>query len=772
MTTPSTSINDFSQLMLQFAQSGFKIFPYLKRFAIGDNVKGVPTNANGTNDEKTNKWSASSDLNKVLSWIQEEDIIGFGITSKTCFIIDIDCGIGKAKADKAMESFQTMKEKLNLPKPSITVQSPSGGYHLYYKKPDFDTKSCTNSKVFAGIDFPWHVTGPSYAGEWAKGTYALTGGRVDNELAPLSETFLKWLEEAHGKVEFKDATAGLVLSSDMVDTFDGSIPTVISSGERHYTILRLIGSWVRQGITRANTIVLIQEALKRCEGEGPKTLSDYIEELDNTLGKSTFNRPVPEPLKFFLDNMVYVKGEDGVYELPSRRFYNKGLRNVYAQHRWFIDPKESNPNSKAAIKEVYAYDQWIKDKDRISVEAVGYKPVKDKIFFGKHSGECVNLYQPPVIQSPDEESDIWDIFVKLVKVLDPNKWSLLIEWAACQVQIPYDKLQIAVGIISEKRGVGKNLFLYVISDCIGKPNFIEVNSVEELFGNHVEFPIKNHLVVINEASTQLSDRYGQKSIERYMERTKDIISKKHFNVNIKYLRTSNVDFYTNFAFTSNNLHALPMEENDRRFEIFMSDNEMLTPQEYGRLWNMTAGEISLIHGKLSEIELVTINAEYTATKVDRNKQMVIEASRSYVEVDLVDAIKNKISVFQKDIVTFELFAWFVLENSGKVSRGYCKDLFKKYCKPVYRKNSNRPRDPKVEIPHLEFKGDDISYKSFKPRYIYSVRNNIYYNKKGRDESVLFYKEQYDTNYAATVPGYIEPSTTFVDELLEKATKNE
>ena len=176
----------------------------------------------------------------------------------------------------------------------------------------------------------------------------------------------------------------------------------------------------------------------------------------------------------------------------------------------------------------------------------------------------------------------------------------------------------------------------------------------------------------------------------------------------------------------------------------------------------------LIRKKLKEVELVTMNESYTIEGIDENKQIMIDASMPFVESDIVDAIKSNKSVFKHDIVTFELFAWFVLNNTSKVSQGYCRDLFKKYCKPVYRKKGNRARDPKVKVPSLEFKGDDNIPTSEKQRYIYCVRNSANINsEQGRDEKVSVYVAMYNSNLAATDYNYVEPDAFYADEAIQQ-----
>lgn len=717
-------MSDFKQTMLEFAQAGFWVFPKLRRFKKGENVAGMPPGWNHNKDDKT--WASTTDIDTVLEWTNLPDIIGYGINRrKDCFIIDVDCGSGKKNASDALNSLNMLKQEFELPKASMVVRTKSGGYHFYFAHPEIDINMVIG--VLPGIDLPLHVVGPSKAGSWVQGEYIIIRGRPSNTLQPLSKKLISWLSKNHVK-KFVDTTFSLVgPEDDIANLHNGEIPAVVKDGERHMIALRLIAVWVRSGIPRSNILALLQALNERCEGGGlPGGLTPYVERLDDTLAKPSFNKKNPEPLEFFLKNAMYVKQQDGIFEIPSRNLYTVGLVNVYAHLHWYIDPPEG---STAQPKKVYAYKSFLEHKDRKVVESVGYKPVRDIMYYDPTQRcEVANMYVPPSHAKVEDERGVWDKFENFVSYLGRSKHIKLMEWAAWQVQNPDKKLQVAIALISETRGVGKNLFINIIERCIGMHNCVEL-SLSKLLEKHNDYPMHSHLAVVNETYDDMADGMNSKERNKAINEVKDLITNSSVSVNPKFLRITSVTSYVNYVFTSNTLSAIPMEDSDRRFEVFIGPETKMTVSEYAEMWNFSDSDIAVIYDNLSKLDIKTITNEYSAVIIDDDKRMAINAGKDFINAAISDAIRDRQYVFMEDIVIFEQFAWYVLNHVAKITQAHMHALFRTYCRPVYRKTSNQGRGAKMTVPSLEFKGDDFRPGCTKIRNLHSCRKHTYYNSK-------------------------------------------
>jgi len=98
-----------------------------------------------------NYWD--TDLEEALKWK------AYGIVlDDSWLVIDVDL----KKGEKAEVSYNTIKSLIPNINESLTIQTPSGGYHHYFRKPE-EIKIYKNKKAFPGIDFlsnGCYVVGP------------------------------------------------------------------------------------------------------------------------------------------------------------------------------------------------------------------------------------------------------------------------------------------------------------------------------------------------------------------------------------------------------------------------------------------------------------------------------------------------------------------------------------------------------------------------------------------------------------------------------------
>lgn len=733
---------DIKTLMVHVAQCGYHVFPLLKRYQKGENKAGTPP---GWNHNKPSPWQSSTDINTVLEWSSLPDLVGYGVNPRgnNVFILDVDCG----KSADAITSLRQLKDDFGLPKSSLTVKSKSGGYHFYYEHPDFDIVSST--AMLPGIDIRAnnsYVHGPDSKGDWKKGFYTIVDGDYSDILQPLNDKFVEFLRAHHAK-KFRDNTSALISDPQHVTLLSGEIPESIPEGERHMTLLRLIGSWCRAGYPRANILSLLNTAFTKCEPGPPSNIDAYIDRVDDTLAKASFSRTHPEPLQFFLDNAIHVRDHDAVYEIPQRRVYYKGLNNLYAKHHYWIE------NDKGKQIKRYAYKEWLEHKDKKEVDGIGYKPTRDIIFRdGAQNCEVVNVYVAPNLPQVTFDEVLWQRFVDFCKYLFGEKYEFMMDWAAHQVQRPHQKLQFATAIISESRGVGKNLFLKILSDCIGKHNAVEFR-LHQLIESHVEYPLSKHLVIVNEADRDISDVYSNKQQDRIIEEIKTLITEDYVSVNPKFVRISSVTSFVNYVFTSNNLHAIPLDQHDRRFEVVLCDVLKKDKEYYAPLYDILRHpeKAAVIRKGLENREITLVDQSYSADRIDSMKQQVILAGKSFIDQRIEEAINNKESVFKYDVITADLFGWFVIHHVANVTQSTSQNLFKKYCKPIYRANAKQPRGLKLPSPAVEYKGQDYRPATTKTQNIYTCRDAHRYRVEASILDTQDLSLQFHGNYKASQP---------------------
>jgi hypothetical protein len=679
---------------------------------------------------------------------------GYGVNPRNnhALILDVDIKEGKY----GLQSLERLISKFGLPKSNFIVRSKSGGRHLYYKYPE-------GVGDIVGIPFPnfQHIDIRT-SNTFVVGPCSLNGKYVMEHGHPSEHHLLVDVgEKVVDLLPKKQQIAAQVIDVNPVTdiSISGEIPDVIRMGERDNTIIRLIGSWVRAGFSKKNVIILTQAAIDRCEKSksDPITIEEYLPKIESTFEKSTFSRPVPEPLQFFIDNAIWVKAIGGVYEIPSRRVYVKDLTSMYAPHVYYI---ENETASGTKVKEVSAFTAWKKSKRRKEVQGIGYHPVPDTITFDDvQNAEIANLYMPPDFPSIDEVPcpipDIDKYFEDFCHYLFGKKADFMLDWAAHIVQHPDQKLSIAPVMVSEARGVGKNMFFDIISCLIGKHN-AAVFSTDQISSKHNDYILRNHLVLVNESYISAADRWSRKSRNQMIEDIKMLITDYAQSVDPKFITPFMTRSYVNYIFASNNLNAVPIEANDRRFEVLIIDAAPAKKEVYDRLWkiadNSNTGKLlaAYLRQHLMERDIKLVQVGKTASEVDEDKALVIAANRSSAEESLFFAIQNNESVFKNDIITFELFAWYVLEKvDPTISLENIRGLFKTMCKPIYVASQRLNRQLTVDYPALTVKNSTIPAGRGR-KGIYTCRRFAYYDDhRDIDSGVL--TNAYNINFDATRP---------------------
>jgi hypothetical protein len=735
------------------------------------NKLGTPVGWNHNRPDHRYSLPSTIDVEEIKGWEKYGDnLLGYGINprEKRALILDVDVGGDKEGA----KSLNTLVFDFGLKKADFIVQSKSGGLHLYYKYPDNATIVGLPIDNIPHIDIRTSnnfVVGPGSLG----GKYRIKSGTIETPLVELPADLVKIMPRKKGitveltesNIENTKSFSGNDPLKPVVSDFGvgeanplkGEIPDLIVKGERDNVLVRLIGSWVKAGHSRNNIIALLESAIDKCEDKDELDINEYIAKVETTMQKSSFSSIQPEPLQFFIDNAIYIDSLDGVYQIPDRRYYIKGLDSLYAPHFYFVEKETATGTKK---QEVSAFKAWKKSSKRKNVENIGYKPITDHVFFDKaQNARVCNLYSPVVHVDMTSEvqrarlkyPDIRKRFLRLCEYLFGDKTELMIEWAAHQVQHPDIKLGFAPVMISETRGVGKNLFFDIMASLVGRHN-TAVYSSDTIMDGHNDHVLKNHLVLINESYVPITDRYAVKAQASMVERIKMLITDSAQTVNPKFIAPFNTTSYTNYIFASNNLAAVPMEIGDRRFEIIIINaTKTLGPEFYGPLWEITGDDetamllASEIYNFLKEVKIYSINAGFTPAD-DVYKEMVRHAGRSEIEARVYEDMDENRAIFAGDLITFPLFLWYILNHiDPNVTQTVAKNVLRSVAKSLTTPSlKGKPRRASMMVPDYTIKGQYVP-EGKKREAVYAIRNYKHWYNAEMDEI----KDEYYKNFYFT-----------------------
>jgi len=753
--------NEIINGALNMAKLGYHVFPLLKKLQKGQNSRGTPKgwNHNALDDKKS--IPSTTDLDTIALWGEYGELVGYGVNprGRRAVILDIDIKNGKVGANSLKALIRDFGLNIN----TFCVRTQSGGLHLYYSYdniPEGFYVKGTGIEGYPDIDLRADnsfVNGPYKGGKYSIVKDLPTRNLPQKLIEQLPLQPLVANQTIH--VEFDDASA-LSYGDSLLK---GIIPDIIHDGERDNTLIRLIGSWARK-YPIETTVILTKEALRRCEGSEMK-IEDYIPKIETTYEKSNFKPIAPEMLEWMEDHLILIAERKSVYDL-SQRSHNALIMKEAAVDKfrnWIYYIEDENTNKKHKI---YAFTAWMESPKRQSLKSYGYFPKNVRDFYCDiQDAKVANMYSPP-FENFSVKKDVSyqryvDKFMLFCQELFGSECEFMLDWVAHQVQKPYEKLTLAPVLISEVRGVGKNLFFDIVKNMVGKWNTTEAD-VTEAVDKFCEFATKHHLVLINEANVDVRDKRGINMRRELLERLKTKITENMQTVEPKYIGRFNTRSFINYLVAGNTMDAIPVEEGDRRFHVIQINAVRKKRAYYDDLWALARSpnedaEATERAFALREVFLkreITLLFKGDAAKMSQAKQEMIDSNKSSEQIEIDEAIMNHYSIFRSTIITRELFYWYVqrkLPGGHRLSQGAIRDLFRSNFKPISTVTlQGRAKQMLVKLPEQEINGSILPEES-KRCALYTVRNHGSYDSA--DTSWLH--ADYNKALEATEFGYKE-----------------
>lgn len=704
------------QLLIEFATHGFEFFPL---------IKPAPGRKLGT----PKSWPdlGTDDIATINSWLPTSKY-GFGMTfgSRRYFAFDLDGAEGVANFEAAMAAH-------NIPHPSIIFKTPSGGRHLLYKYPDdvkiknisgwcFDKQQ---SKQGTKIDI--RADG-GFIGSFGarENRYVLVHGSAASELVELPSTVPLPIQETKASLVASSLslTKDLVMAqqgTDVASPLYGEIPSIIYDGDRDNTLFNLVASWVRAGLSKGNIMILLREALRRCEGDA----SDIpIEDMvDRTMCNPDFMfAKRSNALQSMLKSLVFVHDINRFVTLHDSSIMTKA-----AAETRFANVQQEVELKSGKSKWMPVFNIWQRDEARLMVANIGYKPGDDTVYIdGLTKKKMVNTYRSPDI-TPVRNDVLFAKFVDFAITIvgdDKEKGKMLVEFIAYLVQKPAHKIGIAPVIISTKQGIGKNFFLKIVSELLGETNVTSLHS-DNIASNFNSAMAQYQLVVVNESVGDNGlNKLTKSKNEQAMSRIKSMITDYNQSIERKGVDITTVKTYGNFMFFSNDISAISMSMEDRRFRCFINE---LPPKGKDYFDSMdvlkTAEGQSAIMFGLKTLELARIGDYMTSYDKSVDDLRVINSSYTPMEQDISQDIDEGRGIFAGRFTSKELFMMYMSDRHGeRISMSMCGKLMRTFFEPLrINTKSKNCVTLKIDMPSFIIEGDQLRGGPNRENYVYQLK---------------------------------------------------
>jgi len=295
----------------------------------------------------------------------------------------------------------------------------------------------------------------------------------------------------------------------------------------------------------------------------------------------------------------YVMANDMFNKIGSAEFYNHSQLNNFHSH---------------LIKDATLTDLMLNNAEFAKAEtfitSAKFKPgildiTKPGIIPLISRGKVLNIYIPNHLAAvKGDVKFLIDFFIWLV---GRNKWKVIEEWIAYNIQYPGEKIKWSLVIVSTIEGAGKGLLVRIISQILGFENVNENANYKHLVNTHNTLLIGTQVLVLNEVS--LGDF---KSKAEGTNALKNFIADDYYSCNFKGKPMVKLPNFTNIIILSNDVTVVQAANGARRYfysNITRTEEELIKITDEGffeKAWNFVdsdAGGSALINYFKNEVKI-------------------------------------------------------------------------------------------------------------------------------------------------------------------------
>jgi len=679
--------NDVLEWAKKFASAGYYVFPLIH--TSGGPIKpfGWARNKNPTHNgepvAQIKIISATNNPLEVDEWPvrvrsgYKSTVCAYGVLGVGHVLVDLDVKKGKDGFNEFLELSKTYK----IPEPTLVVKTKSGGFHLYFKKPSkyaiAEIKTLAGltlaGRKYSGIDIRGDggmIIGPTCEGTqlaWREGEYMLIRGEPGIELTEFPEGLVKALTKTviSNDLDNIQDTADVRVDDDVMQVLRrGEIPKVLPEGQRNEGFYAFINGLKNRGIPKDTARVLCDQLAKSC-GD-PESLKDSVNITDMLNRVYTVDLENPYnmahdliaiglfQLMSYKAKIHYVVLEDNPYLVTRSPHDESAMRVLMA--RYTRNVMQTNGKSKP----VNPIDILIKIlPDTNKVDSLGFKPGAPSIFSNSEdtgSRRFLNTFSAP--QIPDSpaglDDTIYDEFKFVVSRIfgseGSEEYRLGMDFSAWVIQHPGRKPAICPYVMSRNRGVGKSLYIDLMTLVAGTSKIGEdqarLTKIDEIGGRFFD-PSMYTLIMFDEVQFPVHKdmRKEATTFWRYM---KNLVTTGKIPVEIKGGNTFQLPSLAAFLMAGNSGSNFPIEEFDRRIWVIDNDPPEMAKGLVDRLFLLSKG-IGLSHDERRKL-IRTIRYHLSQHKIelplDTMRAPMTEAKRDMYMASLSDIEEWWISHFE------------------------------------------------------------------------------------------------------------------------------
>jgi len=330
------------------------------------------------------------------------------------------------------------------------------------------------------------------------------------------------------------------------------------------------------------------------------------------------------------------------------------FKQLNAELFYYVFDKDKNEYKKKDF-----INTWLKDGDKREYNNLDFYPN-----ISKCPKTIYNTFKDFKVNNnkyTDEELEDVDIspildHIKMVLVNgDAAGYEYVLKWCANIFQKPDELSRVAL-IFKSKEGVGKGIFMDLLSEIIGESYSKSITGAKNVFGAFNGIAENQLLINLNEASG--GDTYD------FVEDLKTSITDKCVRVQKKYQDTRVVNNYARYIIFTNNQNCIKISENDRRYVGFQCSDPK-TAEYYDVLTDAIKSDKAQykFYKYLCAIDITDYNFAKNMPKTEfYNDMKLMNASKELLFVKHIYDSKDRKDTYKGGNL-FELFKHYLINNN-------------------------------------------------------------------------------------------------------------
>ena len=322
------------------------------------------------------------------------------------------------------------------------------------------------------------------------------------------------------------------------------------------------------------------------------------------------------PLGEFKDRFVYVADGDAVHDMEGlghdESLLLKEFKNMTANIRVIVQipaPLADEPD-RTLPKEVPVHTLWLKDPNRLTAQGFEYVPTHQRVLTDAEGKSYINTFHMPKFANPckimlvngiprlDDAccNKLLAVFFRHMEYIIPveaeREW--FYSWMAYNIQSPGERCKVTPLLIATDHGTGRGWIAQLMGLLLGSWNCTKTKmgtlNGESGAGQYQDF-MNNSLICCIEEVKDGDKRYG------VTDTIRDYLTENTLEINLKYGAKTTKQIYTNFFWMSNHADAIVLTEEDRRINVFRTEDRPKGSEYYERLYGWLEGNADPVSGE-------------------------------------------------------------------------------------------------------------------------------------------------------------------------------